>query len=179
MASPLRFSGQTGRVNAFCEIRASGIHGKGVFATRTIRKGTRILEYVGELISKRESNRRGLDLFAQARRNGGPAVYIFSLNKRFDIDGNKPWNPARLVNHACDPNCEMLNVDDRLFLHALRDIASGEELSFDYGYAIEHFLDHPCRCGSPQCAGFIVAEIHRRRLRQMLARRHHTPAARA
>jgi hypothetical protein len=179
MARALRFSGQTGRVNAFCEIRASGIHGKGVFATRTIRRGARILEYVGELISKREANRRGLALLEQARGNGGPAVYIFSLNARFDIDGNKPWNPARLVNHACDPNCEMLNVDDRLFLHALRDIARGEELSFDYGYALEHFRDHPCRCGSPRCIGYIVADVHRRRLRQMLSRRLHTPVAHA
>jgi hypothetical protein len=156
------------QVNAFCEVRNSPIHGKGVFASRFIRKGTRILEYVGERIDKEESNRRGLVLFEQSQKTGGAAVYIFDLNDEFDLDGNKDYNDARLVNHSCDPNCEMVNEDDRLFLYSLRDIRPEEELCFDYGYDIEHFMDHPCRCGAPNCVGYIVARSQWGQLRRRL-----------
>ena len=156
------------QVNAFCEVRTSPIHGKGVFASRFIRKGTRILEYVGERIDKEESNRRGLVLFEQSQKTGGAAVYIFDLNDEFDLDGNKDYNDARLVNHSCDPNCEMVNEDDRLFLYSLRDIRPEEELCFDYGYDIEHFMDHPCRCGAPNCVGYIVARSQWGQLRRRL-----------
>jgi len=158
------------RANAFCEVRDSGIHGRGLFARRRLRKGTRIIEYRGELIDKEESNRRGLALMEEAKKTGGASVYIFDLNSKFDLDGNKPWNPARLANHSCAPNCEMVNEDDRLFLYALKEIAAGEELTFDYGYDIEHFMDHPCRCGSATCVGFIVRKDQRAKLMRILAR---------
>jgi hypothetical protein len=157
-------------VNPFCEIRGSIIHGRGIFARRALPKGTKLLEYRGELIDKEESNRRGIELFEESKRTGGASVYIFDLNKKYDLDGNKPWNPARLVNHSCDPNCEMVNEDDRLFLYSLRAIAKGEELSFDYGYDIEHFLDHPCRCGADGCVGYIVSRSQWPKLQRMLRR---------
>jgi SET domain-containing protein len=158
-------------INAFCEVRLSPIHGRGVFARRYIRKGTRLLEYVGERIDKEESNRRGLELFEQSQKTGGAAVYIFDVNDRWDLDGNKPYNHARLINHTCDPNTEMVNEDDRLFLYALRDILPGEELSFDYGYDIEHYLDHPCRCGKEGCVGYIVSRAQWPQLRKRLRRK--------
>lgn len=158
-------------INAFCEIRSSGIHGKGVFALRKIRKGTRLLEYVGERVDKEESNRRGLALFEQSQQTGGAAVYIFDVNEKWDLDGNKTYNHARLINHSCEPNTEMVNEDDRLFLYALRDILPHEELSFDYGYDIAHFLDHPCRCGKPSCVGYIVSRSQWPQLKRRLARR--------
>lgn len=157
------------RVNAFCGICRSGIHGRGIFATRKIRKGTRIIEYIGERIDKAESNRRGLALFEASQRTGGASVYIFEVTDEWDLDGNKPNNPARLINHSCDPNCEMVNEDNRLYLFALRDIVRGEELSFDYGYDVAHYLDHPCRCGSPQCVGYIVSRSQWGKLRRRLA----------
>lgn len=144
-------------VNPFCEIRFSKIHGRGVFASRTLRKGGKIIEYRGELINKAESNRRGNELFEKSQKTGGASVYIFNLDDKRDLDGNKEWNPARLINHTCEPNAEMIDEDGRLFLYALRDIPKGEEISFDYGYDIEHFLDHPCRCGKPGCVGYIVS----------------------
>lgn len=156
------------QINAFCEIRLSPIHGKGVFASRFIRKGTRIIEYLGERIDKKESNRRGLALFEEASKSGGASVYIFDVNEQWDLDGNKPFNHARLINHTCEPNTEMVNEEDRLFLFALRDIRKGEELSFDYGYDIEHFLDHPCRCGKPGCVGYIVSRSQWAQLRKRL-----------
>lgn len=156
------------RVNAFCEIRRSRIHGQGVFARRLIRKGVRVLEYVGEKIDKAESTRRGLALLEQAKGSGGPAVFIFDLNETTDIDGGFSWNPARLVNHSCEPNCEMVNEDDRLHLVSLREIRIGEELAFDYGYDLEFFLDHPCRCGARTCCGYIVNTAQRPKLLKRL-----------
>jgi len=146
-----------------------------MFAIRKIRKGTRIIEYVGELVDKDESNRRGLELFEKSRQTGGASVYIFDLNEKWDLDGDKSYNDARLINHSCDPNAEMVNEDDRLFLFALRDILPEEEITFDYGYDIEHFLDHPCRCGTPQCVGYIVSRsqwpLLKRKLRRSRARK--------
>ena len=158
-------------VNPFCEVRRSPIHGMGVFASRSIRKGTRIIEYIGELIDKEESNRRGLELLDESRKTGGAAVYIFDLNEEHDLDGNKPYNDARLINHSCDPNSEMVNEDDHLWLFALRDILPGEEITFDYGYDIEHFMDHPCRCGTSKCVGFIVSREQWPQLKRALRKR--------
>lgn len=172
----IRFPKRPGRVkqvNAFCEVRLSPIHGRGVFATRPIRAGTRILEYIGERIDKEESNRRGLELFEQSQKTGGASVYIFDVNDEWDLDGNKEYNDARLINHSCAPNCEMVNDDDRLFLYSLRDIRPEEEITFDYGYDIEHFLDHPCRCGAPNCMGYIVSQSQWPQLRRILKKKGH------
>ncbi|MCC5807034.1 MAG: SET domain-containing protein-lysine N-methyltransferase [Opitutales bacterium] len=166
-----RKSVQSKRVNAFLEIRNSRIHGQGLFARRLIRKGARLIEYVGELVTKKESNRRGLALHEESQRTGGASVYIFELTDTHDLDGDKPYNHARLANHSCDPNCEFINEDDRLFMYALREIEKGEEITFDYGYDIAHFLDHPCRCGSANCAGYIVRTDQRKKLRRLLARK--------
>ncbi len=163
------------QVNAFCEIRQSPIHGRGIFATRKIRKGTRIIQYVGEKIDKDESNRRGLELFETAQKTGGASVYIFDLNDEWDLDGNKEYNDARLINHSCEPNAEMVNEDDELWLFALRDILPEEEITFDYGYDIEHFLDHPCRCGKDSCVGYIVSQSQWKQLRRKLKRMRKQP----
>lgn len=155
-------------VNAFCEIRFSPIHGRGVFARRHLRKGVKLIEYRGELIDKDESNRRGLELFEESQKTGGASVYIFDLDEAHDLDGNKPWNPARLINHSCEPNAEMIDDEGRLFLYTLREVRKGEEITFDYGYDIEHFLDHPCRCGTASCVGYIVARSQWKRLHKLL-----------
>lgn len=139
-----------------CEIRGSEIHGRGVYASKDIEAGTKIIEYIGELIDKDESEKRAWKQHAHAEETGDAAVYIFTLNKSWDIDGNVPWNTARLINHSCDPNCEAWIEGKRIFIYALRDIAAGEELGFDYGFDIDCFEDHPCRCGSEQCVGYIV-----------------------
>ena len=150
-----------------CEVRGSSIHGHGVYAARAIARGEQVIEYVGELIDKAESDRRGRLLQSQAEETGGAAVYIFTLTKQWDLDGNVPWNTARLINHSCDPNCEAWIRGRRIFIHALRDIAEGEELSFDYGFDVDTYEEHPCRCGAGNCVGYIVSrdqwdELHRR-----------------
>lgn len=140
-----------------CEVRGSVIHGQGVYATSGIAKGARIIEYVGEKIGKAESERRCNEQLESSAKSGGAAVYVFTLDDRYDIDGNVPWNTARLINHSCEPNCEAWIEESRIFLYASRDIAAGEELTFDYGFDIECYLDHPCRCGSKGCMGYIVS----------------------
>lgn len=146
-------------------LRRSGIHSRGVFARREIPKGTRILEYVGEKITKAESLRRvaATELFARKDPRRG-AVYIVDLNRRYDLDGRVRRNYARFVNHSCDPNCDLYDIGGRLWIIARRRIRAGDELSYDYGYSLDVHRDHPCRCGSPSCIGYIVARRHWHRI---------------
>jgi SET domain-containing protein len=141
-------------------IRRSGIHGRGVFARRDIKKGEKIIEYVGDKLTKAESDKRASMRIAQSKKSGGGAVYIFVLNSRWDIDGNVSWNPARLINHSCDPNCQAYEVRGHIWIYARRAIKAGEELSYNYGFDLEHWEEHPCRCGAKQCVGHIVDRKH-------------------
>lgn len=141
------------------EVRKSGVHGTGVFAAKKIPRGTKVIEYVGEKISKKESDKRADEVLDKAKKNpelGG--VYIFELNKRWDIDGNVSWNTARFINHSCDPNCETEIEDGKIWIVAMKDIAKGEELSYNYGYDIDDFEEHPCNCGAKNCVGYILNE---------------------
>ena len=140
-----------------CEVRGSTIHGRGVYATGAIAAEGKIIEYVGEIITKEESGKRGTKQQERADAHGDAAVYIFNLTKKCDIDGNVPWNVARLINHSCEPNCEAWSRGKRIFIHALTDIAEGEELTFDYGFDVECYEDHPCLCGRVSCVGYIVS----------------------
>ena len=127
-------------------IDTSRIDRQGLFATQRIAKGTRILEYVGEKISKQES----------ARRLAAHNNYIFHLNYRYDIDGQTLENTARYINHSCDPNCEIEKVEDHIWIIALRDIQVDEELSFNYGYDAKEYEKFPCHCGARVCCGYIL-----------------------
>jgi SET domain-containing protein len=150
-----------GNPDPLAAVRPSPIEGNGVFARRAIAAGTRVIEYVGEKVSKAESH-------ARCEANN---VCIFALDEDHDLDGNVPWNPARFVNHSCAPNCEATEDDGRIWIVARHDIAAGEELTFNYGYDLEDYREHPCRCGTPECAGYIVAEeffAHVRKQRQQL-----------
>lgn len=129
------------------EVRKSGIHDTGCFAACDIRKGEKVIEYTGPRISKEES----------AKECEGGNVYIFTLNDERDINGNVEWNPARFINHSCDPNCESENDDPHIWIHAVRDIKAGEELTYNYGFDIEEYKDYPCNCGSSKCVGYMVA----------------------
>ncbi len=138
------------------EFRASPIHGLGTFAAAPIRAGLLLIEYVGERITKTESVRR-----CEA---GNP--FLFELDDVWDIDGGVGWNPARFVNHSCAPNCDAEYIEGQIWIVARRDIAPGEELTFNYGYDWEDYREHPCRCGAPECVGSIVAEEFFPMLRQ-------------
>ena len=135
-------------MNDILRIGPSPIQGQGLFACAAFVKGAHVLEYVGEKITKEES----------AWRCQQQNWYIFSLDDEFDLDGNFDWNRARLVNHSCAPNCEASLEEGKIWILALRDIQPGEEITFNYGYDLEDYREHPCHCGAPECAGFIVAE---------------------
>ena len=128
--------------------KTSSIHGTGGFARVDIPPGTRVIEYVGEKITKPES-------LSRCEQNN---EYIFALSDEWDLDGNVSWNPARFLNHSCAPNCEAQLEDGRIWLVTIRAIRAGEELTFNYGYDLESYRDHPCQCGANGCVGYIVAE---------------------
>ena len=130
------------------EFRDSGIHGMGGFARCKIRKGTPLIEYVGEKITKAEA----------AKRVEADNPFIFSLDEEWDVDGDVTWNPARFLNHSCEPNAEAEIFGDQIWILALRDIRPGEEITFNYSYDLEKYEEHPCRCGSAKCVGYMVAE---------------------
>lgn len=152
-------------------VRQSSIHNQGVFAARDIPEGTRIIDYRGEKISKAESTRRGNAQLEESGRTGEGAVYLFVLNKKQDIDGNFPYNDARLINHTCDPNCEAQIIRGKIWIVATKDIPEGTELGFNYGFDLETWEDHPCLCGSKNCIGWIVGKEYWPKLRRLLKKR--------
>ena len=143
------------------EFRSSVIHGSGGFVACPIPAGTLLLEYVGERISKEESLRR-----CEA---GNP--WIFDLDGEQDLDGNVDWNPARFLNHSCTANCEAEEDEGRIWIRALTDIPAGAELTFNYGYELADWEDHPCQCGAYSCVGFIVAQEYHDTIRARLVQR--------
>jgi SET domain-containing protein len=127
-------------------IGKSRIHRKGLFAARDIKGGTRIIQYIGEKISREEGQRR----LAQGN------VYIFYMSDLFDIDGKTLKNTARYINHACDPNCYIETTSRTIWIVAARNIQKGEELSYNYRYELDKDENHPCNCGAENCCGYIL-----------------------
>ena len=134
------------------EVRESPIHGRGVYAAIRIRKGARIIEYVGERISQEEGNRRYGD-----DDTDRPHVVLFTVDDDTVIDAAVGGNEARFINHSCDPNCEAVEDGGRIFIEALRAIEPGQELSYDYKMSHEDYLEeetrerYACRCGARTC----------------------------
>lgn len=154
---------RTARTGPAYVIKGSSIHGRGAFATRKIAAGTRIAEYKGERISAEEAEIR------HANKVGNPHhTFFFSLEDGRVIDGAAGGNNARWINHACAPNCEAVEEDGRVFIHALRDIEAGEELGYDYGLLIEERYTpslkraYACHCGAPNCRQTMLAPKRRR-----------------
>ncbi len=144
------------------EVRRSGVHGHGLFAARDFRRGERIMRYAGELVGKKEGERRAM---AQWRRG---KVYMFDLSTRRDIDGSPLWNKARWANHSCDPNAEAQNLSGQsIWIVARRRIRKGDEVAYDYRFEMD---EEParCRCGSPHCVGYMVSRGDWRKLRKWL-----------
>ena len=157
------------------EVRASPLHGLGVFASRRIRKGARIIEYLGERVSHAEADRR-----YQHKDVGDAHTFLFIVDEQTVIDAGVQGNEARFVNHACDPNCESVIEQRRVFIEALRAIEPGEELSYDY--QIQREVDDPpdvdaifaCRCGSARCRGSMLWPSRPRQARRRTATRSRT-----
>jgi SET domain-containing protein len=147
------------------EVRGSGIHGRGGFATRAIRKGERIVEYTGERVSHAVADRRyGPDDPTQPIH-----TLLFTVDEHTVIDAGRGGNASRYINHSCDPNTEAVDEDGRIFLEAIRDIAPGEELTYDYGFEEkgpwrpEWDVMYRCECGAKKCRGSMLNRKPRRR----------------
>jgi SET domain-containing protein len=135
------------------EVRSSSIHGHGVFATRPIRRGRRIIEYVGARMP-----------WAAAEKTEGPHTFLFGLSDSNKvINAEIGGNDSRWINHSCEPNCEAIEEDGRVFIYALRDLQPGEELFYDYALVIdeqrtpEMEKEHECWCGAANCRRTLLA----------------------
>lgn len=123
-----------------------------------IPKGTQAIEYVGERLKNDDAEQRGIDLADETDRTGDASVFNFVLDDKHMLDGNQDYNLARFINHSCEPNCYVDVIKKRIWIIALRDIAEDEELTYDYGFEVEHWKEHACRCGSDSCVGYIVSQ---------------------
>ncbi len=139
----------------------SKVHGKGILATSNIKKGTKIIEYIGEKITKKEGDKRSAERIKNYldKANEG-SVYIFELNKKYDLDGTPSYNKARYINHSCEPNCEVDIIDEKIWIIAIKNIKKNDELNYDYGYVFDKsdYKDHACQCGSKKCIGYIISK---------------------
>ena len=142
------------------KIRRSKIDNLGLYAAKDIKNGAKIIEYKGKVITIREAEKN-------PKYDNGKAIYLFNLNKKYDLDGDFKFNTARLINHSCDPNCEVTGFGLKIWVYAIKNIKKGEELSYDYGFSFDKdFKDYPCRCGSKNCVGYIVKSESRWRIKK-------------
>ena len=144
------------------QTRRSGVHGKGVFALQDLAEGETIIEYTGEIITWDEAMDRHPHDPDQPNH-----TFYFHVDEDRVIDALYGGNSSRWINHSCDPNCEADEVGGRVFIKALRNIAAGEELNYDYGLVIEERYtpklkaEYPCCCGADQCRGTLLAPKRR------------------
>ena len=150
---------EASRRGALYVVRRSQIHGRGVFAARPIAAGTRIIEYKGRRISYRLAT----ELYPEEDKRP-THTFLFELDEDTVIDAGQRGNAARWINHSCDPNCEAVEEEGRIFIEACRAIATGEELGYDYRITLEerHSPNEkrrwPCFCGAESCRGTLLGK---------------------
>jgi hypothetical protein len=145
-------------------VRPSRIHSVGVFTNAPVRKGTRLIEYTGKFLTPDEADR----LY-----EGAPRTYLYGLGDgKKIIDGE---GIAAYLNHSCDPNCEIDEIKNRAYIFALRDIAAGEELLWDYNL-YDDDDPAPCHCGSAKCRGTMYSREWMAKLRRKAARKEKSAA---
>ena len=147
------------------KIKKSNIDKRGLCASKDIKEGTKIINYIGKIISKKETEKN-------TKFNNEKDIYLFNLNNRYDLDGDFKFNTARLINHSCDPNCEVEGVGLKLWISAIKNIKKGEELTYDYGFSYDKdYKQFPCKCGKQNCAGYIVRSGSRWRIKGKFKKR--------
>ena len=141
-------------------VRNSAIHGRGVFAARTIRKGALIVEYRGLRTTWEAVNE-----LPDSDPENPEHTFIFEISDGKVIDGGRRGNAARWINHSCAPNCKSFEDDEgRVFIEARRIIPAGEELTYDYRLSLDCRITqklrkaYACRCGARRCRGTILLE---------------------
>jgi uncharacterized protein len=153
-------------------VRNSKIHGRGVFAKRPIRKGTKIIEYTGDIVSDDEAEKIG-----STAVNGHGHTMLFSLGGDKVINGNV-GGAAKYINHGCTPNSEAVQYEDQVFIEAIRNIKQGEEITYDYHLIVPGKItdkvrkEYACFCGSPECRGTqIDADILKKQAKKDAAKK--------
>ena len=140
------------------KVKNSNIDKRGLCASKDIKPGVKIIVYAGKLITKKETEQN-------LKFDNKKDIYLFNINEKYDLDGDFSWNTARLINHSCNPNCEVEGEGLKLWISSLRKIKKGEELSYDYGFGYDaDYKQFPCKCGSINCVGYIVREGSRWRI---------------
>jgi uncharacterized protein len=141
------------------EIRDSPMQGQGAFATHRIPASTRLVEYAGERLTPEQAEARYPD--APGERHH---TFLFAIDDRVVIDAAVDGNDARWINHSCDPNCDAVIDDGRIWIETVRDITPGEELAYDYAFTLTERhspaakLRYPCHCGAASCRGTMLAK---------------------
>lgn len=147
-------------------IRSSQIHAAGCYTTVSLSAGTRIVEYTGRRLTADQAD----ELY-----EGDDQTYLFGLDDgKHVIDGH---GMAAFINHSCQPNCETDEFDGRVWILAARDIAAGEELTYDYNLYDGEEGAAPCFCGTRQCRGTMYSpeEIRRQQRERHIAARERRP----
>jgi len=144
--------------------KKSGINNLGLFAKTDIKKGEKVIEYKGRKFTHKQVEEND-------RFDNSKAIYLFTLNERYVLDGDTKTNTAKYINHSCDPNCEVDIIKGKIWIIAIKDIKKGDELSYDYGFGYDaDFRQFPCRCGSKNCCGYIVRDDQRWRINRKYAK---------
>ena len=122
--------------------------------------------YSADIFFKRPDKYKEIEI-ESSKFDNSRAIYLFNLNKRFDLDGDFKFNTARLINHSCEPNCEVTGSGLKVWVYAIKDIKKNEELSYDYGFSYDKdYKQFPCKCGAKNCVGYIVREGSRWRIKR-------------
>jgi SET domain-containing protein len=144
--------------------KKSGINNLGLFAKSDINKGEKVIEYKGRKFTHKQVEE-------DDRFDNSKAIYLFTLNERYVLDGDTKTNTAKYINHSCDPNCEVDIIKGKIWIIAIKDIKKGDELSYDYGFGYDaDFRQFPCKCGSKNCCGYIVRDDQRWRINRKYAK---------
>ena len=140
--------------------KQSALHGSGLFAEFDIKKVEQVIEYIGDKVTKKVGDKRADIQIKKAQKNkSNGMVYIFELNKKYDIDGGVARNYARFINHSCDPNCEVEIIDNHIWISSIKRIKKNVELTYNYGYPFDSdFDEHICKCGTKKCVGYILSD---------------------
>jgi hypothetical protein len=132
--------------------------GRGLYATKDIKAGTKIINYIGKILTNKEVDESN-------KFDNTKPIYLITLNKRFTLDGDFTWNTAGLINHSCNNNCDYEGKGLKIWVSAIKDIKKGEEFTCDYGFSFDKdYKQFPCNCKAKNCCGYIVRAESRWRI---------------
>ena len=137
--------------------------GRGLYAAKDIKEGTKIIDYKGKIITNKQVDESD-------KYDNDKPIYLFTLNKKYTLDGDFPWNTAGLINHSCNPNSQYDGKGLKIWITAIKNIKKGEEFTCDYGFSFsEDYKQFRCKCKAQNCCGYIVREESRWRINKKFA----------